>query len=153
MTKGKAETKQPAPPTKKHLARAEREHKQMQLILTIALATGALIVGLVGYALIQGYVVGPNLKVAVVDDVTIKVKDFQADAAMRRVEDLLQYDQYSQYVSLYQQLGLTVDAQLQALISNLEYELTNKTYLASAVISKMIEDILIEKRLPKQELL
>jgi peptidyl-prolyl cis-trans isomerase D len=135
--------------TKKHLARAEREHKQVQIILIIAFSLAAVIIGLVSYGLIQGYLIGPNQKVAEVNGKSILVKDFQADAALRRVDDLLLYNQIQQYISIYQSIGLSVDTQLQLQVLNIQYEMSNKTFLGNAVITKMIEDVLIEDEAAK----
>jgi parvulin-like peptidyl-prolyl isomerase len=135
--------------TKKHLARAERERNQIRIILIVAIGLAAIVIGLVGYGLLQGYVIGPNIKVAQVNNTAIIMRDFQADAAMRRWDDLLKYQQYQQYISLYQSMGLQADTQLQTAVLNLQYEMSNKTFLGNAVLSKMVEDILIGEEAAK----
>lgn len=151
MAKRKAAAPKAVPKqfTKKHLARAERERNQIRIILTVTFSLAAILIGLIGYALIQSYIVVPNIKVAKVNDTAINMRDFQADVAMRRWDDYFRYSQYSDYINLYQSLGLSVDTELQNAILSLQYEMSNKTYLGSAVLSKMIEDVLIGEEASK----
>lgn len=151
MAKRKAAAPKAVPKqfTKKHLARAERERNQIRIILTVTFGLAAILIGLIGYALIQSYVIVPNIKVAKVNDTTINMRDFQADVAMRRWDDYFRYNQYSDYIGIYQSLGISADTDLQNAVLGLQYEMSNKTYLGGIVISKMIEDILIGEKAVK----
>ncbi len=70
--------KQHVRPTKKHLARAERERIMRNRIIAGTVLTAILVFGLVGYAFYHQLVVVPNEPVAVVDGEKITTRDFQS---------------------------------------------------------------------------
>lgn len=136
--------------TKKHLARAERERQQTRIIVAIAVGIGIILVGLISWALIRAYAIDPNIKVAQVDSTRLRMKEFQAEVTLRRWDDLLKYQQYQQYIQLYQSMGLTADSSLQNAVLNLQYEMSNKTLIGNVVLNKMVEDVLIAKEAAKE---
>ena len=70
--------KQHLRPTKKHLARAERERILQNRIIAGTVITTILVIGLVAYSFYHQLVVVPNEPVAVVDGEKITTRDFQS---------------------------------------------------------------------------
>ncbi len=70
--------KQHVRPTKKHLARAERERILRNRILAGTVLTAMLVIGLVGYAFYHQFVIVPNEPIAIVDGEKISTRDFQS---------------------------------------------------------------------------
>ncbi|NIS82140.1 MAG: hypothetical protein GTO14_18460 [Anaerolineales bacterium] len=71
-------------PTKKHLARAERERIQRNRIIGGTVITALLVIGLLSYGLINLYVIQPGQPIVIIDGEEILTRDFQ-----RRVEMVL----------------------------------------------------------------
>ena len=63
--------------TKKHVAKQEKEAKQTRLLLIGAIAVTVIVVVLLGYVLIDRYVITPNKVIASVGEKTIKVREFE----------------------------------------------------------------------------
>jgi parvulin-like peptidyl-prolyl isomerase len=72
-------SKQRAAPrkTKKHLARAQRERLQKRWILGVTFLTIALVVGVLGYGIVNVLVIQPSQPVAIVDGESITTQEFQ----------------------------------------------------------------------------
>ena len=88
--------------TKKHMARDQREAQQTRIILIITAIVGTLILGLVGYGIIDQVLIRPNKPVAQVGETTITVRDFESYVQYSRVQLL---NQTFQYYTFYQQFG------------------------------------------------
>ena len=64
--------------TKKHLARLERERQQNRLILVVSMIVLVLVIGLIGYGILDQTVLQSLRPVAKVGNTAITVKDFVA---------------------------------------------------------------------------
>lgn len=64
-------------PTRKHIARAERERRQRNWIIAGTVVTGILVLGLVGFGFLYVNVILPNEPVAIVDGEEILTREFQ----------------------------------------------------------------------------
>jgi hypothetical protein len=82
--------------TKKHLARQQRERLQNRYILIASIAVIVIVVGLIGYGVVQQYILTPQQPVAKVGDKAITTKQFQTYARYERVQWVQQYQYYQQ---------------------------------------------------------
>ena len=87
--------------TKKHLARQQRERLQNRYILIVSIAVIAVVVGLIGYGLIQTYVIQPGQPVAKVADKVVTTKQFQTYARYERIQWIQQYAYYQQLEQIF----------------------------------------------------
>ncbi len=142
MSKNKAA---PAAPTRKHLARAERERRLRQYVLSGAAVVAAIVAALIGFGLFDQFVLRPRQPVARVSGSAINLGDFQKAVRYRR---FLLIQQYQQVLALREFLG--TDAQsLQYYESQLQ-QLAN--YLAdSETLGRQVLDDLVDEQLIRQE--
>jgi parvulin-like peptidyl-prolyl isomerase len=108
--------------TKKHLARQQRERLQNRYILIASIAVIVIVVGLIGYGIVQQYILTPIQPVAKVGSNAITTRQFQTFARYERVQWIQQYQYYQQLQSLFgsdqsslgyiQQLMAQIDSQL-----------------------------------------
>jgi len=87
--------------TKKHLARQERERRQNRIILITSITVIVIVVGLIGYGLIQQYILQPQQPVAKVLGQAVTTKQFQTFARYERLQYIQQYQQYQQFAQLF----------------------------------------------------
>jgi peptidyl-prolyl cis-trans isomerase D len=131
--------------TKKHLAREQREAKQTRVIITIAIIVGALILGLVGYGIIDQLIIRPRRPVAQVGDTVITVRDFESYVQYTRVQML---NQTFQYYTFYQQFGEFGESFLQT-AQSIASELAQPVALGRGVLDEMVNNILIMEEAEK----
>ena len=129
--------------SKKHLARVERENIQRRWIMISAIVIIVLIVGIIGYGILDQTVLKNYKPVAKVGDQTITTAEFQKEVRFQRWS-LIQ--QYSQGAQIYQMLGNDPNygAQLQQLQQKLDP--LSATVVGEEVLNNMIEKILIEQK-------
>ncbi len=127
--------------SRKHLAREQREAKQTRIILIVTITIGVIILGLVGYGLIENLIIQPNKIVAKVGEKTIKMRDFESRVEYKRVQFL---NQTYQYYMLYQQFGAYGQSFLQT-AQNYATQLVQPAAFASDVLDEMIDGIIIRE--------
>ena len=130
--------------TKKHLARQERERRQTRIILIISIAVIVIVVGLIGYGVVQQYIIQPNQPVAKVANNDITTKQFQTYARYQRLQLIQQYGYYQQFAQLFgnDQNSLSY---IQQYLAEINYKLEPINVGQSAV------DYLIEDQFVQQE--
>ncbi|MDK1028970.1 MAG: peptidylprolyl isomerase [Anaerolineae bacterium] len=129
----------PKKTTKKHIARLERERRQIRLVNYIAIGVVAAIFLVVGYGILDIKYLQLQQPIAVVNGENISTKEFQARVVLQRNELLTQYFQYTQY---QQQFGLDVTAQLEQIVTALN---------TPFIIGQQVLDIMIGEALTRQE--
>ena len=127
--------------SKKHLARQQREAKQTRIIIIVTIVIGVLILGLVGYGLVDQLIVRPRIPVAQVGDEIIRVDEFESQVQYTRVQML---NQTYQYYSFYQQFGQFGESFLQT-AQSIASELSQPVALGRDVLDEMINNILIRE--------
>ena len=123
--------------SKKHIARLERERRQVRLIKIIAVIIVVAVVLIVGYGLLDQYYLQGQRPVAVVNGEKIPTKEFQARVVLQRNDLLNQYMLYQQY----QQFGMDVSNQL----SQVELSLNTPSIVGQQVLDNMIGEALIRQ--------
>jgi parvulin-like peptidyl-prolyl isomerase len=125
--------------TKKHLARAERERNQTRILVITLIAFGLILVGIIGYGLLDQYVISDLKPVAKIDGKTISVKEYQKQAQMTRFEEVNRYSQDKQIYDFYTQFGMSPDSQLVGELYTLQIELSDTRTFGQKVLNNMIE--------------
>ena len=144
-----AKSKEPRILTRKHLVRAEKEHRQ-QLILIFSLIGFVVVVfGLIAYGLLDQYVFSPTKPVANVDGQTITVKEFKTYGTLNRISEVNTYQQLNQYASLYQQFGMTTDSSITNQMSQIQYEFASPSTFGQNVLTNMINNIILKNQADK----
>jgi len=128
--------------TKKHMARLERERRQINLIRGIALAGIVIVVGLLAYGYLKLNVFALREPVAKVDDTTITTGEWQERVKFQRAQMINAYNQYSFY---QQSFGFDYSQQLQQITATL----SSPELLGQQVLDQMIDEILIRKEADK----
>ena len=130
--------------TKKHLARVERERLQKRYILIGSIIVVVLVFGLIGYGLLDQYVLAERKPVAVVNGEKIPTFEFQTYVRYRRDQLIRNAQNIYQYIQI---LGASPETQL-----SFGNQLENiQTQLSPRVVGQSVLDQMIETYLVKQE--
>ena len=132
--------------TKKHVAKQEKEAKQTRFLLAGAIAVTVIVVVLLGYVLIDRYVITPNKIIATVGEKTIKVREFEPMVKYTRLNMINQANNYYYYYQMFGSYGESFLTSAQDLVLTLN----NPTSVGEQVLNTMIEDILIEEEAAKR---
>jgi parvulin-like peptidyl-prolyl isomerase len=134
--------------TKKHLARQERERLQNRYILIASIAVIAIVVGLIGYGIVQQYIITPQQPVAKVANQAITTKQFQTFARYERLQLINQYQQYQQFAQYFGSDQNSMNY-IQQYLAQINYQL-EATNLGQTTLDYLIANQLIEKEAEKR---
>ncbi len=134
--------------TKKHLARQQRERLQNRYILIASIAVIVLVVGLIGYGIVQQYIIQPNQPVAKVGNQVITTKQFQTFARYERVQWIRQYQNYQQLAQYFGSDQSTM-SYIQQLMSQIDYQL-QPTNVGQNAVDYLVANQIIQKEADKR---
>ena len=129
--------------SKKHIARLERERRQINLIRGIAIAGIVIVAALLGYGYLRLNVFALREPVAKVNGVTITTGEWQERVKFQRSQMLNAYNQYSFY---QQNFGMDYSQQLQQITTTLNAP----ELMGQQVIDQMTDEILIRQEAEKR---
>jgi parvulin-like peptidyl-prolyl isomerase len=129
--------------TKKHMARLERERRQVNLIRGIAIAGIVIVAGLLAYGYLRLNVFALREPVARANGVTIPTGEWQARVKFQRAQLLNAYNQYSFY---QQSFGFDYSQQMQQILGTL----SQPEILGQQVIDQMTDEVLIRQEAEKR---
>jgi hypothetical protein len=134
--------------TKKHLARQQRERIQNRYILIVSIAIIVIVVGLIGYGVVQQYILQPQQPVAKVANNAITTKQFQTYARYERLQYIQQYQQYQQFAQLFgsDQASLSY---IQQYLAQIQYQL-EPTNVGQSALDYLIADQIIKQEADKR---
>lgn len=127
--------------TRKHLARQERERIQTRNIMLVSAAVILLVVGLLGYGIVNETYLIPNRPVATVNGEKISMAEFQMQSRYTRQNIISQYIQMYQFAQMFGSDPTYQDYFNQQLVQ-LAMQLEPIT-VGQAVVDSLIEDRLI----------
>ena len=129
--------------TKKHIARLERERRQVNLIRSIAIAGIVIVVGLLAYGYLRLNVFALREPVARANGVTVTTGEWQERVKFQRAQLLNAYNQYQFY---QQSFGFDYSQQLQEITTTLSVP----EILGQQVLDQMTDEILIRQEAEKR---
>lgn len=129
--------------TKKHVARLERERRQVALVRTVALAMIGVVALLLGYGYLDITYLQLQKPVVEVNGEKIPVREFQERVQLQRVNLV---NVYQQYQFFQQQFGMDVSQQIQ----EIEFYLQNPEALGQQVVDQLIDEALIRQEAEKR---
>ena len=135
--------KKPRAATKKHIARLEKERKQVALVRTVAYVMFGVIVLLLGYGYLDTTYLQLQKPVAEVNGEKITIGQWQERVQMQRVNLVNVYQQYQYYQD---QFGMDVSQQIQ----QVQYYLQSPEAVGQLVIDQMIDEVLIRQEAEKR---
>ena len=134
-------TESPKLVTNKHIARKEREEKQVKSAL---IGTG-IVIGLalilLAYVLVDNYILQPNKVVARVGKAEIKAGDFESNVTYSRLNMLSTASNYAYYAQLFGDSG----SQFKSAAIQLVAQLNDTQLVGENVLNQMIDDQLISE--------
>jgi len=131
--------------TKKHIARQEREQKQIKAIVIAAGVIVAIAVIILGYALVDAFIVKPNKVVAEVGNTNITVSDFDSAVRYSRLNLINNASQYADYAQMFGDYGSSFMSTAMSMISQLD----NTQSVGQTVINTLVDDVLIQEEAEK----
>lgn len=134
---------QPKVITKKHMARLEREKRQINIIRGIAIGGIIVVVGLIVFGYLQLNVFSKQQAVATVNGVKIATGQWQERVRLERVS---LYNQLNQYQYFQQAFGMDTSQQQQ----QIQLQLDSTDTLGQSVLNTMIDDVLIRQEAEKR---
>ncbi|MDL1944428.1 hypothetical protein FBQ99_19005 [Chloroflexi bacterium CFX2] len=129
--------------TKKHVARLERERRQVALVRTVALAMIGVVALLLGYGYLDITYLQLQKPVAEVNGEKIPIREFQERVQLQRVNLV---NVYQQYQFFQQQFGMDVSQQIQ----EIEFYLQSPESLGQQVVDQLIDEALIRQEAEKR---
>lgn len=139
-------TESPKIVTQKHIARKEREEKQIKLALVVTGVVIGLVLLLLGYVLVDSLIVQPNKVVARVGDAEIKAADFESNVTYSRLNMLSTANNYAYYAQLFGESG----SQFKSAGIELVAQLNDTELIGENVLNQMIDDQLIREEAAKR---
>ena len=139
-------TERPKLDTRKHVARKEREEKQIKSALVVTGIVIGLALLLLVYAVVDNFIVQPNKVVARVGDAVIKADDFEANVIYSRLNMLSTANNYAYYAQILGDSG----SQFKSAGIEIIAQLNDNELLGEIVLNQMIDDQLIREEAAKR---
>ena len=133
------------PPTRKHLARAERERRQRQLIVYGTLGVAVLVVLIIAFGVFDQAVLRPQQPVARVGDTQIRKGEFIKAARFQRYQLIQRYAQVQQAIQIFGEQDFFTQQ-----INSINQSLNDPNTLGRDVIDNLVDDILIRAEAAKR---
>ncbi len=139
--------------SKKHVARLERERIQTRNLMIAALAIIVIVVGLIGFAVLNQYVLLGQKAVARVNNEKITVNEFKDQVRFDRWQLVRQYQQYD---SMMQVFGSdpTFSQQIQSSLTQIQTQLdpASAETVGSQALDELISSKVIEQEAAKRNI-
>ena len=137
------QTNKPKAASKKHIARLERERRQVAAVRTVAIAAFGIIVLLIGYGFLDNYYLQKQKPVAEVNGTKITLGDWQERIQLQRVQLANQYQLYQFYQANF---GGDYSQQINQIQSYIQIP----QLLGQQVLDQMVDEELIRQEAEKR---
>lgn len=134
----------PSIPTKKHMARLERERRQKRFILIGTLAVIVIVVGLIAYGIISEVLLQPLQPVAIVNGEKITTRDYQVMVRYSRQQLINNALNTYQFIQMFQDSPDT-QATFVNQLSQIQSQL-NPTVIGQSILDQMTDDVIIRQQ-------
>lgn len=128
--------------TKKHLARKQQEEKQVKAAVTATIVILAVVAVLLGYVLVDRYIITPNVTVARVGKTEIKAGEFRSSTTYSRMNML---NQATQYVNFFGETG-------KQYALSLLLQMKDPNIVGENVLNQLIDEVLIREEAAKRNI-
>jgi peptidyl-prolyl cis-trans isomerase D len=139
-----AKNKSPKILTKKHLARQDRERRQIRLIMGVAIGIIAIVILGIAYGLLNNKLFLNWRPAVTVNGESLSLHDFQVRVRVTRQQLIGQYMQYTQLAQMFG-MDPNSDPQMAQSLSQITQELDTPSSVGSQVIDDMVNDLLIRQ--------
>jgi len=130
--------------SKKHLARLERERRQTRLITSIAIGIVVVIVGLIGYGILNETFLKARQPVVTVNGDSVTMREFQVRVRLARQQYVDQYMQYYQFAQMFG-IDLTTDSSMSQTMTQIQSQLDTPSLVGNQVLEDITNDLLIRQ--------
>lgn len=136
------------PQNKKFLAQKEREDRQKRIIILSTIAILVVVFGLIGYGVLDRYVLKPKTPVIQLDSMTINAVDFEQRVRYQRVQVI---NQTYQLIEFVQSLGGTPDifAYFEQQLILATTQLSQPLLIGQEVLQTLSDDLIIQAEAEK----
>lgn len=136
------------PQNKKFLAQKEREDRQKRIIILSTIAILVVVFGLIGYGVLDRYVLKPKTPVIQLDSMTINAVDFEQRVRYQRVQVI---NQTYQLIEFVQSLGGTPDifAYFEQQLILAATQLSQPLLIGQEVLQTLSDDLIIRAEAEK----
>ncbi len=136
------------PQNKKFLAQKEREDRQKRIIILSTIAILVVVFGLIGYGVLDRYVLKPKTPVIQLDSMTINAVDFEQRVRYQRVQVI---NQTYQLIEFVQSLGGTPDifAYFEQQLILAATQLSQPLLIGQDVLQTLSDDLIIRAEAEK----
>ena len=121
--------------SKKHVARKQQEERQIKTAVTVTVVVLAVVVVLLGYVLVDRFIIKPNTVVARVGETELKAAEFVSNTKYSRLNMLNQINQFLQFGDMGKQYALPVALQLR-----------DPEIVGENVLNQMIDEVIIAEK-------
>jgi peptidyl-prolyl cis-trans isomerase D len=137
--------------SKKHLARIEKEKIQNRYIVISALAVMLIVIGLLGYGVLDETVIKYRRPVATINGDTITTGDFQTRVKYARWQLIQRYISTSQLMQMFGSDENTT-SYFTSSLQQIQSQLNNTTELGESILDQMIDEVLIRQEAERQNI-
>ncbi len=135
--------------TKKHLARVEKENIQNRWIMTVSIIVIVLVVGILGYGVLDQSVLRGRQPIAKVDGDSITTNEFGAFVRYYRWQVIQQYQSTAQMAQMFGS-DPNYGAYFQNTLTQIENQLNTPSIIGEQVKNQLIEDRMIRHEAAKR---
>lgn len=128
--------------TKKHLAKKQQEEKQVRTAVTVTVVILAIVAVLLGYVLVDRYIIQPNVTVARVGETEIKAREFKSSTTYARMNML---NQATQYVNYFGETG-------KQYALSLLLQIKDPAVVGENVLNQLVDEVLIREEAAKRNI-
>jgi peptidyl-prolyl cis-trans isomerase D len=126
--------------------RVEKEKRQRKIVIYSSIAVAVLVVLVLGYGLLNIYVLQPNRPVASVDGTKVSMESFQTRVRYDRYQLIQNMIQLAQYNQMFGTDPTTGAGMFDSQISSYNSQLSSAETMGNQAIQELINDIVMSKK-------